>query len=330
MTARSTLAALRERTVDLRGLGEIRLLALEDGPARGQRLLFCRNAEGLECEIALDRGGDIPALRWRGVNLGWNGPVGAAPPASPDSEDGFGLLRALDGFLVTCGLDHYGMPASGSAEAFIYPRRSQLRWPMHGRVSGIAATLRSYGLDTKAEEPFLWCEAEVRQTALFGEVLVLHRRIEMPLFGMRINLHDRVLNAGFRPTSHAMLYHCNVGYPLLDETTSLSGDLVPSVLAAYTRQPPVPAPDTRERFDVQASIAATGHDLSAVEVCNVGLRGGVTLRISYTTSTLPQLGMWQAWQSGIYALGIEPHSELPSILQAAESREYKLQFEIRT
>ena len=40
--------------------------------------------------------------------------------------------------------------------------------------------------------------------------------------------------------------------------------------------------------------------------------------------------MWQAWQSGIYALGIEPHSELPSILQAAESREYKLQFEIRT
>lgn len=302
------LVELRPKTVDFRALGEIRLVALEDGPGRGKRLLLCRNAAALECEISVDRGFDITALRWRGLNLGWNGPAGGGVPARElDAEDGLGLLRSFDGFLVTCGLDHYGLPAVGPAEDFIYPHRARTHHPLHGRISSVGATLRSYGLDTDGANPMIWCEAELRQAALFGEVLALRRRIEIPLFEPLLRIHDRVSNAGWRPTRHRMLYHFNLGYPLLDEQTVLTGDFAADLLTDFVSAPPIPASDVVERFDAGTALGdASGR--AHAGVFNPALAGGTGLDIQYSAATLPGLGLWRAWQSGIYALGIEPNS----------------------
>ncbi len=325
------LSELRRKT-DLRGIGEVRLVALEDGPARGQRLLFCRNAAGLECEIAVDRGFDISALRWRGINLGWNGPVGSAPAREFDSEEGLGRLRSFDGFLVTCGLDHYGIPAVGSAQNFIYPERTRAHWPLHGRISGIGATLRGYGIDTERAIPCWGCGAEVQQATLFAEVLTLRRRIEIPLFEPRLDLNDRVTNVGFRPTRHGILYHCNVGYPLLDEESELIGDFESQLRADFVSSPPVAADDVSERVDSHP-VEGDANGLARAGVRNPRLEGGLALEIAYSAATLPALGLWRAWQSGIYALGIEPHSSLPAhdqephgahFLQAGETRDYRL------
>jgi hypothetical protein len=61
--------------------------------------------------------------------------------------------------------------------------------------------------------------------AVFGENLVLTRRIEAALGGATIGVTDRVENRGFRPTPHMLLYHYNFGFPLLDEGAEL---LLPS------------------------------------------------------------------------------------------------------
>ena len=53
--------------------------------------------------------------------------------------------------------------------------------------------------------------------AVFGENLVLTRRIEAQLGGRAIAILDRVENRGFRPTPHMLLYHFNFGWPLLDQ-----------------------------------------------------------------------------------------------------------------
>ncbi|UXN76060.1 aldose 1-epimerase family protein (plasmid) [Devosia sp. A8/3-2] len=60
MTCR--LQELRRRTVDGRGVADIRMLQVEDGPGRGQRLLVVRNAAGIGFEIAVDRGFDISSV----------------------------------------------------------------------------------------------------------------------------------------------------------------------------------------------------------------------------------------------------------------------------
>jgi len=298
--------ALRRKTADLRGLGDIRLCSLEDGPGRGNRLLLCRNAAGIECEISVDRGFDVSALRWRGMNLGWNGPAGGeVPHTALEGEAGLGLLRSFDGFLVTCGLDHYGAPATGPAAAFNYPLRERIHRPLHGRVSSLRASLRGHGLETHGDRPYLWCEAQVRQAALFAEVLVLRRRVEIDLFEPVIRIRDAVTNEGSRPARHVMLYHFNLGYPLLDEHATLTGSWSPALLADFAAHPAVAVDDARESFEVDRPDCPAdgwGH----VGLGNARLAGGCALDIAYSAATLPALGLWRAYQSGVYALGLEP------------------------
>ena len=306
----------------------MRLVTVEDGPARGQRLLQMRNGAGLELEIAVDRGFDLATLRFRGGNIGWNSPVGLRAPTFPgDLEHGMGPLRSFDGFLVTCGLDHYGLPAEGPARHFAYEHRHTVTYPLHGRVSAQPATIRGYGLRDDSS-PVVWCEGEVRQAALFGEVLVLTRRVEIPLFEGRITLTDTVANRGFRPTRHAMLYHFNVGFPFLDERSELTGPFG-TLLGAFNSEARVPNDDAHEKVDV-VHPEADSRGLVTVGMRNPALDGGLCLQIQVRKTQLPDVGLWRCWQSGLYAVGIEPCTPLPDtsdpsgFLPAGATRQYDI------
>ena len=78
---------------------------------------------------------------------------------------------------------------------------------------------------------------------------------------------------------------------------------------------------------------ATRRGMARAGLSNPKLDGGVALEIAYSAATLPMLGLWRAWQSGIYAVGLEPHSVLTppeqaspdqEVLQAGEARDYRL------
>jgi hypothetical protein len=333
-----TLGDFKRLTPDLRGLGDARLVSVEDGPGRGQRLLLLRNAAGVGVEIAVDRGFDIAALTLGGINLGWNSPNTLPRPTfAHDLEDGMGVLRALDGFLVTCGLDNYGLAATGTATHLAYPVRQRVHYPLHGRIAGQPGRLIGYGL-AEGERPVLWCEGEVRQTALFGEVLVLRRRIELDLFSTGIALHDTVTNAGFRPARHGILYHFNIGYPLLDEASCPTGSIGP-LAEQWRDSPPVPDDDSEEQVDVIEPLVEPD-GLAQAGLCNPSLLGGTALSIRFDPAQLPGLALWRCWQSGIFALGIEPNSALDAtaldyegpgtgpFLEAGESRRYDLAIEL--
>ena len=334
MPSAPDLPELRKRTVDWRGLAEIRLVASEDGPGRGQRLILARNAAGLQFEVAVDRGFDLSALSWKGINLGWHGPNRLPFPAAATTEDGGrGMLRGFDGFLVTCGLDHFGVPEQAPADHFIYPHRPAVHYAFHGRIALQGAELTGYGLDMEAAEPVLWCEAVVRQTALFGEVLSLKRRIELPVFGTTLTLRDRVSNDGYRPARHALLYHFNLGYPLLDSDTLLFGDCAAADLARFKAVPPAPAEDFVELVDA-LSPGRRDDGTATVGLRNPRLAGGVSVAIRQRLDQLPELTMWRCYQSGIFVVGIEPHTSRtpdrtgyegganPDFLEAGQSRRY--------
>jgi hypothetical protein len=334
--ARPDLTETRKRTVDWRGIAEIRLVSTEDGPGRGQRVILARNAAGLELEVAVDRGFDLSALTWKGINLGWHGPNRMPfPPASTTEDGGRGMLRAFDGFLVTCGLDHFGVPKAAGADHFIYPHRPQAHYAFHGRIALQGAELGGYGLDMEADEPVLWCEAVVRQTALFGEVLSLKRRIELPVFGTTIRLNDLVGNDGYRPARHGVLYHFNLGYPLLDRDTLLLGDCGPEDFERFAAVPPVPADDFVELVD-QLTVKPARDGIATVGLTNPKLAGGISVGIRQRIDQLAELMMWRCYQSGIFVVGIEPHTTLspdrlghegganPDFLEAGQSRRYDL------
>ncbi|UXN76061.1 DUF4432 family protein (plasmid) [Devosia sp. A8/3-2] len=106
-----------------------------------------------------------------------------------------------------------------------------------------SATLSGYGVDWSTDIPIIWAEGVVRQSSVFGENLVLRRRIVVDVFGRAIRIDDAVENRGFRPTPHAILYHINFGYPFLDQVTRISGDLTHDIVSAFNSEDKRPRDD---------------------------------------------------------------------------------------
>jgi Domain of unknown function (DUF4432) len=307
---------LGARTGALQQVAGVELVELADGPERGVRVLNVRTGGGLAFQVAIDRGFDLLGAEWRGVPIGWRSPTGPRHPglASPEENAGWGFLRSFTGLLATCGLDQALAPASASAERYIYRGFDRHDYPLHGRVSQIPARLLGYGERWQGERCMLFAEAEVAQMAVFGENLVLTRRVEAELGGRAIAIEDRVENRGFRPTPHMLLYHFNFGYPLLDEGSEFLAPIREIVHAVhelrrqgtgYRTQGP-PQPDFSEQV-YQHEVVAGSDGIASALLINPWLgTGGLALRLDYDRAALPCMIEWQCLQSGLYVLGIEP------------------------
>jgi len=311
--SRTGLAA---RTGALQQVAGVDLLELGDGPERGVRVLAFRTGAGLSFQVAVDRGFDLLGADWRGVPIGWRSPTGPRHPslASPEENAGWGFLRSFTGLLATCGLDQALAPASSSAERYIYAGFDRHDYPLHGRISQIPARLLGYGERWEGERCTLFAEAEVAQMAVFGENLVLTRRLEAELGGTTIAIEDRVENRGFRPTPHMLLYHFNFGWPLLDQGSELLApirEIVHAIHAlrdqgtGYRTQGP-PQADFSEQV-YQHDVVAGADGMASALLINPRLGdGGLAVRLDYDRTALPCLIEWQCLQSGLYVLGIEP------------------------
>lgn len=308
--------ALMARLGALEQVGGIELVECIDGPERGVRLLEIRNGAGLGCRIAIDRGFDLLDASYRGVPIGWRSPTGPRHPGLASVEEGrhWGFLRSFTGLLATCGLDHALAPATSSAARYGYPGIDQVEYGLHGRVSQTPARLTGYGRRWQDGECILWAEGVVEQAAVFGENLVLTRRIEVALGGTSLTVDDLVVNQGYRPTPHMMLYHYNFGYPLLDEGAEV---LLPAraILhhihepraqgVGYRHQGP-PRPEFREQV-YEHDIVPGADGMASVALINPALgAGGFGVRLDYDRAALPCLIEWQCLQSGLYVLGLEP------------------------
>jgi Domain of unknown function (DUF4432) len=306
-----------ERTGALAQVAGVELLEYADGPERGVRVLDFRTGGGLSFRIAVDRGFDLLAADYRGVPIGWRSPTGPRHPglASVEENRGWGFLRSFTGLLATCGLDHALAPATSSLAQYIYPGFTEGDYPLHGRVSQVPARLLGYGQRWDGDACTLWAEGEVAQMAVFGENLVLTRRIEAALGGTTITVDDRVENRGFRPTPHMLLYHYNFGYPLLDDGAEL---LVPSRAIVHAvhgdlhaqgvghRLQGPPKADFSEQV-YEHDVVADADGMASALLINPALgAGGFGIRLDYDRTALPCLIQWQCLQSGLYVLGIEP------------------------
>ncbi|MVA26560.1 aldose 1-epimerase family protein [Agrobacterium vitis] len=313
---------LLKKTPDLRAVADIRLATLEDGPGRGQRLLIARNGNGITFEVAVDRGFDISSLSFKGTNIGWNSPTQLRfPPSDPGSEEGWAFMRNFDGFMVTCGLDHISRPREIDISHYEHPHLKTKTMPQHGRISTEKARLIGYGVD--AETGKIFCEGLVRQASVFGETLELRRRITLGVFDSKLAIDDTVSNRGFIPSHHAVIYHLNYGYPFLDENLEVTG--LPELLSAtMLADPPVPNDKYGERVDSADSREIP--EAGSIMLSNPAL--DISVGLTFSRTHLTKLAIWRAYQSGVFALGVEPRTELAQdrpLLQPGESCAHSLQ-----
>ena len=291
----------------------VRLIELADGTQRGVRILEFRTGGGLMFSVLVDRSMDIGDFDYRGVPFAWQSATGFRQSQLIDAMDegGNGFMRGFSGLWCTCGLDHIRQPDVSSAEHFDLPLRAELRYPMHGRGAFQPCVLNGYGERWEGDECWLWAEGTLTQAQVLGEHLRLVRRIEVQAGGSEIHVTDTVSNEGFSATPHMLLYHINLGWPLLDEgarfvapvTGILAANMAPQTQQAGYRQQSGP----RTRFVQQVfDLAYKADEQGQVPVALVNDRLSLGFAYTFDSNVFPCLHQWQGFGEGVYGFGIEP------------------------
>jgi len=334
-----TRAELLARLGRLEQVAGVQLVEGGDGAERGVRLLRCATGAGFDFEIIVDRGFDIGRAWLGGRPLAWSAPAGVTGPWYCDPA-GIEWFRGFPGGLVsTCGLDHTLLGGTDDATVFNYPHRPVERYGLHGRYTTLPARLAGYGTTWHGDDCVLWAEGEVIQAALFGEQLVLRRRVEADLGGLSLRITDTVTNTGPTPCPHMMLYHCNVGFPVVDAGAELAypapaGRCVSAASSEGYRTLAAPRADfVEECYEHNMQPGSDGLVTAAVLNRAAGL--GVFQR--YRPAALPHHITWRQLGSTAYVVAMEPSTNRDAgrmdarargellHLAPGEAREYELE-----
>ena len=281
--------------LQLYGVTEMRLLC---GKGDGMRILSVRNGKGLEFEISADRCGDIARLTFKGDNFSYISPCGYVSPQYYDNK-GAGFLKSFTaGFMTTCGLTAVGSPCVDDGEEL----------PLHGTISNTPCE----NIYHYIENGEIHIKATVRDAAIFAHQLVLEREYVCPLDKNVIYVTDTIKNIGSSESPLEVLYHCNMGYPLLSENTEVK----------------IPASDVRGRDehaqkDIDTCALMEKPQKGYQEKCyyyNVSGKPTVSifnkdigkgLNMSFDTSELKFFTEWKMMGENEYVLGLEPGNCTP-------------------
>jgi hypothetical protein len=276
---------------------------LDDGSARGVRALRVSTGSGLSFTVLPDRGMDLDAAEYRGVPLAWLSHTGVVASSFREMVGESWLRSFHGGLLVTCGLQNVGPPSERNGESL----------GLHGRISNIPASRVSHEAQWDEAGCVLEARGEVREAQVFGVNLVLRRKISARVGEPRIRIEDTVENEGFDPAPLMLLYHINLGWPLLDETSRLVGPGAPpeprdeeaqAGLETWDRFPG-PTPGFKERVFLHSPKAGAGGWAEA-RLENPALEGGLALSIRFRPEELPEFVQWTMTGEGTYVLGLEP------------------------
>jgi hypothetical protein len=302
-------AELLRRIGRLGQLAEVRLVTLGDGLARGVRVLEFRTGSGFAFDVLVDRSFDVATCQLGGKALSWQSGAGVVAPWFYEPDE-WGWFRAWGGgMVVTCGLDHTLVPGKDTAAQFNQPHvLEQVSYGLHGRIGGLPARLVGYGERWDGDDCVLWAEGEVLQSAVFGESLILRRRIEATVGGSSFSIRDEVENVGHSRTSHMFLYHCNAGFPVVDDGSEL---LVPSSRTTTDYGVPVDGYQMMSAPVPNATEACFEHEVIAepagtVPVAVVNRRLGLGVYQVFRGDQLPHHTVWRMLGEGTYAVGLEP------------------------
>ncbi|MFQ5730999.1 MAG: aldose 1-epimerase family protein [Planctomycetaceae bacterium] len=243
--------------------------------------------------------------------LGWQSPVQGPvhPRFVPVAEpSGLGWLDGFDELLVRCGLVSNGPPE--------FDEQGRVRYPLHGRIANLPAHRVTVSM---GEDHRISIIGEVDETRFLFHNLRLTSTISIGLGETAIHVHDVVENRSARPADFQMLYHVNVGAPLLNAGAELvapvktivprDGRAAEGVAGWKTYAGPVPGFEEQVYF---CGLAGDDNRDTRVLVKNAESTEGFGL--AFNTGQLPCFTQWKntAASADGYVTGLEPATNFPN------------------
>jgi hypothetical protein len=289
-------------------VGGITTAMLDNGPGRGNRIAMVNTGGGLNYTVALDRGADIVNATHHARSLAFLSCNGLKLPDHAFHNELEWLTGWPGGLLTTCGPEHFGGPRD----------EQDTRTSLHGRYSSQPAEVDMLvNPEPHQGRHEMLIGAIVRDTRTFGPNIEVRRTIQSTLGENLIHVYDQTTNRDNRPVAHGLLYHCNIGWPLLDAGSRLvmAGDVklwgrekqtapLPKDLEGYKR---IPAPKEAFTTTERGFICTPKTDKQGkahVGVINEKIH--LALEIEFDIAQVPRVMVWQHFAPGCYVMGVEP------------------------
>ncbi len=250
---------------------------------------------------------------WLGEEqIGWNSPVcgpvhpGFVPLADPG---GLGWLDGFDELLVRCGLESNGAPE--------FDTPGHLKYGLHGRIANKPAHQVELRVDGETGEITLLGIVDEVRFHFFK--LRMFTTIKTQVGQAWLEIRDTIQNVSASPTEIQMLYHINLGPPLLEPGSVV----VAPVKTLVPRNPRAveglanwsaydgPVPGSEEQvyfFDLQADQ----QQRTAVLLKNA--RGNRGVSVHFNRQQLPCFTLWknQTAEADGFVTGLEPATNYPN------------------
>ncbi len=257
----------------------IRRYTLTEGAEAGLRVVEVYNGK-LRFLLNESKALDVMQLFDGETNISFISKNGFTARETPFSK------RFEGGMLYTVGLD-----SAGGREGF----------EIHGTLHNIPARI----LEIR-EGDEMRVSAEICDTELFGKNLLLKRTVSTVPGGDTFTVTDTLVNLGTRSEDYCLLYHVNVGYPMLDCGVKIQSEVEEII-------PRTPYAEKRLADRTVFSDAVDNeeercyfirHKTPVIQVINSDLKK--TFRLEWSGDTLPCFVQWNSAASSDYALGVEP------------------------
>jgi len=323
-------------------VGGIETSVIDNGRGRGVRSAWINTGSGLRFRVVPDRGLDIVDARYNHYSLAWISHNGLISP-DPSADTGVRWLDAFSGGLMTtCGLTHVGGPETDD----------EGERGLHGRISNIVAEVESVVQpDLQRGDLGMSITGIVRQSTTFGHQLELRRTISSELGSSEIQIHDEVTNRGNLTAPHMLLYHCNFGWPLVDDGAAIRwrgtlqepvGEQNQRIFGEDRPYRQCQAP-LEEHSGAGEAVGIIDVEPEADGLCRCGIYNesiGFGLQMTFQKEQLNWLTNWQHWGRNEYVTALEPGTHPPIgqsaarenntliMLEPGMTREYDLKFEI--
>ncbi|RJF43922.1 DUF4432 family protein [Actinomyces sp. 2119] len=289
LSARELLAAGLVAQPD--AVAEVREEVRDPRSGPGSRALRVTTLGGVSVEVLPDRGLDLGSLWFNSIPVSWRSALGPRGGAVDPADEGW-IGRFGGGLLVTSGVDHIGPPEQG-----------------HGLHGTHHLTPASDVAVRRLDDGSVEVSGAIDSSVVFGRHVLVKRKITVGVDRPRVEVRDTIRNTGPVPAAVPILYHSNLGAPLVLPGTRVE-------VPGSTRTPRTPEaerlgwqafPEPTDEV-IEGVWEHTGFAPGAVQAVVTAPEDAVRLTMSWDGAELPRCMQWVHPTRGGWVLGVEPAS----------------------
>ncbi len=312
---------LLERTGTIKQFCGIEKVRYTEGKAKDVDAFFFRTGSGFNFSILADRCMDIYHAEYNGSPLAYYTTAGICSPLYYDNS-GWNWVKTFGGGLLqTCGLMNVGPACEHEGENL----------GAHGAISAAPAENIQIREEWQNNNFVLSAKGIMREQRMNKYNLKLEREIKVIAGERKLYIDDTITNESFKKSPLMIMYHINIGYPVLSEKSKL----FTSLKSLLPRDPD--AFDGKEKYmsfekpqkeyfeKCYFHIMNKSRSGKAMAgIFNPSYSGGIGINIEWNIDNLPRMTQWKMLGKGLYVSGLEPSNCWGnSVVNEVKTPEYK-------